>query len=173
VRVQGIELDSLFTLSENLSGHFSATWTDGKYVSYTDGPCPIERIGMATTVCDLSGRPLTALPKWALSGGGEYVHDAGFLGLDGQVYLGVEASYRSKTSGDPSASQYTVIDGYTIVNLAVGFRQAGPWEVFFWVKNLFDEEYMQNLTVQGGNSGLIVGTPNDPQLIGLTLRARY
>ena len=173
VRVQGVELDSAFTFSENLSGHFSATWMDGKYVSYTDGPCPIEQIGTATTVCDLSGRPLTALPKWALSGGGEYVHDAGFLGLDGQVYLGVEASYRSKTSGDPSASQYTVIDGYTIVNLAVGFRQAGPWEVFFWVKNLFDEEYIQNLTVQAGNSGLIVGTPNDPQLFGLTVRARY
>ncbi len=173
VRVQGIELDSVFTVSENFSGHFSATWTDGKYVSYTDGPCPIERIGTATTVCDLSGRPLTALPKWALSGGGEYVHDAGFLGLDGQVYLGAEVSYRSKTSGDPSASQYTVIDGYTIVNLAAGFRQAGPWEVFLWVKNLFDEEYMQNLTVQAGNSGLIVGTPNDPQIFGLTVRARY
>ena len=173
VRVQGVELDSAFTFNENLSGHFSATWMDGKYVSYTDGPCPIERIGTATTVCDLSGRPMTALPKWALSAGGEYAHDAGFIGLDGQVYLGVEASYRSKTSGDPSASQYTVIDGYTIVNLAVGFRQAGPWEVFFWVKNLFDEEYFQNLTVQAGNSGLIVGTPNDPELFGLTVRARY
>jgi iron complex outermembrane receptor protein len=172
VRVQGVEFDSLFVLNENVSGHFSATWTDGKYVSYADGPCPIERIGTATTVCDLSGRPLTALPKWALSLGAEYMHDAG-LGLDGQVYLGVETSYRSKTSGDPSASQYTVIDGYTIVNLAAGFRQEGPWEVFFWLKNLFDEEYILNLTVQAGNSGLIVGTPSDPQMFGVTLRARY
>lgn len=153
VRVKGVELDSLFVLNENLSGHFSATWTDGKYVSYEDGPCPIERIGTATTVCDLSGRPLTALPKWALSAGGEYVHDAGFIGLDGQVYLGLEASYRSKTSGDPSASRYTVIDGYTILNMAVGFRQAGPWEIFVWVKNLLDEHYIQNLTVQAGRPG--------------------
>ena len=173
VRVTGVELDSIFVLNENLSGHFSATWMDGKYVSYADGPCPIERIGTSTTVCDLSGRPLTALPKWALSAGGEYVHDAGFIGLDGQVYVGVEASYRGKTSGDPSASAYTVIDGYTIVNMAVGFRQAGPWEVFVWVKNLFDENYIQNLTVQAGNSGLIVGTPSDPRTIGLTVRARY
>ena len=116
VRVVGVELDSAFVLNENLSGHFNATWMDAKYVSYEDGPCPIERIGTATTVCDLSGRPLTATPKWALTAGGEYVHDAGFIGLDGQVFLGVEASYRSKTSGDPSASAYTVIDGYTIVN---------------------------------------------------------
>jgi len=173
VRVVGVELDSAFVLNENLSGHFNATWTDAKYVSYEDGPCPIERIGTATTVCDLSGRPLTATPKWALTAGGEYVHEAGFVGLDGQVFLGVEASYRSKMSGDPSASAYTVIDGYTIVNMAAGFRQAGPWEVFVWVKNLFDEEYLTNLTVQAGNSGLIVGTPNDPQTFGVTLRARY
>jgi iron complex outermembrane receptor protein len=173
VRVTGVELDSLFVPNENLSGHFSVTWMDGKYVSYADGPCPIERIGTSTTMCDLSGRPLTALPKWALSAGGEYVHDAGFIGLDGQVYFGVEAGYRSKTSGDPSASAYTVIDGYTIVNLAVGFRQAGSWEIFVWVKNLFDENYIQNLTVQAGNSGLIVGTPNDPRTIGMTLRAQY
>ena len=93
--------------------------------------------------------------------------------LNGELYLGVEASYRSKMSGDPSASAYTVIDGYTIVNLAVGYRQNGPWEAFFWVKNLFDEDYMQNLTVQAGNSGLILGTPNDPRLFGFTVRTRY
>ncbi|CAM8656817.1 iron complex outermembrane recepter protein [Sphingobium xenophagum] len=29
---------------------------------------------------------------------------------------------------------------------------------------------MQNLTVQAGNSGLIVGTPSEPRLIGVTLR---
>jgi iron complex outermembrane recepter protein len=45
--------------------------------------------------------------------------------------------------------------------------------VFVWVKNLFDENYIQNLTVQAGNSGLIVGTPSDPRTIGLTVRARY
>ena len=74
---------------------------------------------------------------------------------------------------DEASSQYTVIGGYTIVNLAAGFRQAGPWEVFVWVKNLFDENYIQNLTVQAGNSGLIVGTPSDPRMMGVTLRARY
>jgi iron complex outermembrane receptor protein len=32
---------------------------------------------------------------------------------------------------------------------------------------------MQNLTIQAGNSGLIVGTPSDPRTIGLMLRAKY
>jgi hypothetical protein len=37
-------------------------------------------------------------------------------------------------------------------------------------RNLFHKVYMQNLTVQAGNSGLIVGTPSEPRLIGVTLR---
>jgi len=32
---------------------------------------------------------------------------------------------------------------------------------------------IHNLTVQAGNSGLVVGTPSDPRTVGVTLRARY
>jgi iron complex outermembrane receptor protein len=85
----------------------------------------------------------------------------------------VEATTRSKIYGDPSDSEYTVINGYSVVNLSVGFRQAGPWEIIVWAKNLFDKNYIQNLTVQAGNSGLVVGTPSDPRTVGVTLRARY
>ena len=71
-----------------------------------------------------------------------------------------------------SDSKYTLIKGYSVVNMSVGF-QSGPWEAFFWVRNLFDQNYIQNLTVQAGNSGLVVGTPDDPRALGLTLRAHY
>ena len=67
VRVQGVEMDSNFVANENLSGHFSATYSAGKYASYKNGPCPLEQIASSTTVCDLSGRPLSGLPAWALS----------------------------------------------------------------------------------------------------------
>jgi hypothetical protein len=30
----------------------------------------------------------------------------------------------------------------------------------------------QNVTVQAGNSGLIVGTPGDPRMFGITLRGK-
>ena len=67
VRVRGAELEAALKLSQHWSGHVSSSWADGKYVSYANGPCPLELIGNATTVCDLSGRPLTALPKWVAS----------------------------------------------------------------------------------------------------------
>jgi len=80
---------------------------------------------------------------------------------------------RTRIFGDPTDSKYTVIEGYRLVNGTIGFRSDGPWEVSLWARNLFNVHYLQNVTVQAGNSGLIVGTPNDPRTYGVTLRARY
>ncbi len=94
-------------------------------------------------------------------------------GIEGHAYLQGEFQTRSKMFGEPSDSRFAVIDGYSVVNASLGFRQRGHWELAVFVRNLFDRNYMQNLTVQAGNSGLIVGTPNDPRTYGLTVRARF
>ena len=172
VRVHGVEMDASMVLGEHLSGHVSSAWTDGKYVSYRDGPCPLEKISNATTVCNLSGQPLSALPRWAGSVGGEYATPVTLSSVHGQGYLHAEMTARSAIYGDPSDSRYTLISGYGVVNLSVGIRELGPWEVFLWARNLLDKNYMQNLTVQAGNSGLIVGTPSDPRMVGVTLRGK-
>ena len=173
VRVRGVELDAAFVVNEHFNGHLSSTWSEGKYVSYKNGPCPLELTGSATTACDLSGKPLSALPKWIESIGGEFTQPLSFVSIQGQGFLQAEISSRSKTYGESSDSKYAIIDGYTVVHASVGFRQQGPWEVFFWARNLLDKNYMQNLTVQAGNSGLILGTPSDPRTYGLTVRARF
>lgn len=170
VRVQGVEMDSDFVADEHLSGHLSATYTAGKYASYKNGPCPLEAIASSTTVCDLSGRPLSGLPVWALSLGGEYSRPVALLTESGQVYLHGEYSYRSKMYGDPSDSRYTLMPGYSLLNASLGLRD-GRWDFSVWVRNLTNEHYLQNVTVQAGNSGLVVGTPGDPRMGGVTLRA--
>ena len=172
VRVKGVEVDSAFAFDEHFSGRASASFTDGKYVDYKDGPCPLEKIAASTTVCDLSGKPFSSLPKVVWSVGGQYEQNAAIFGLDGEAYLEADLTTRSKIFGDPSDSKYTVIDGYSVVNASLGFRE-GVWEVSLWAKNLFNGNYLQNVTVQAGNSGLVVGTPSDPRLVGVTLRANY
>jgi iron complex outermembrane receptor protein len=172
VRVQGVELDSNFVVDEHLSGHFSATYSAGKYASYQNGPCPLEQIANSTTVCNLSGRPLSGLPVWSLSAGGEYSYPVTLLDETGQIYLHGEYSYRSKMYGDPSDSIYTLMPGYSLLNTSLGLRD-GPWDFSFWVRNLTNEHYLQNVTVQAGNSGLVVGTPGDPRMAGVTLRANF
>ena len=173
VHVQGVELDSSFKIGEHFLAHASATYADGKYVDYKNGPCPIESIGSATTVCDLSGKGLPALPKETWTIGGDYAHTLHIGRNNGEGYVHFEITSRSEVFGDPSDSKYTVIDGYRVVNASIGFRHAGPWDFFLWGKNLLDEEYMQNLTVQAGTSGLIVGTPSDARQVGFTVRATF
>jgi len=170
VRVQGVEVDSDFVVDEHLSGHLSTTYSAGKYASYQNGPCPLELIASSTTVCDLSGRPLSGLPVWALSLGGEYSYPVALLDASGQLYLHGEYSYRSKMYGDPSDSRYTLMPGYSLINTSLGLRD-GRWDLSFWVRNLTNEHYLQNVTVQAGNSGLVAGTPGDPRMGGITLRA--
>jgi iron complex outermembrane receptor protein len=173
VEVKGIELDASFRLSSHLTGHASGAWTDGKYVSYKNGPCPLELIGSTTTVCDLSGLPITATPRSVMSIGAEYAQPARLGRLHGETFIRADATSRGRMYGDSSDSKYAVIDGYTLVNASLGFRASRHWEASVWAKNLTNRNYMQNLTIQAGNSGLVVGTPSDPRIVGVSLRARF
>jgi iron complex outermembrane receptor protein len=169
VRSRGFEFDAAFAPSENLSGYLSGSWTEGKYVSFANGPCPLERIGNSTGACDLSGKPLPGLPKFALSGGAEYRISV----AEDMAYLGVDANYRSSTYADTSDSKYLLIKGYSIVNLRAGVVTSGNWEFVAWVKNVFDTQYFQYLQAQPGNSGAIFGLLGDPRTYGLTVRIKY
>ncbi len=173
VEVKGVEVDSAFRITTHFNGYASAAWADGRYLSYKDGSCPLELVGTATTVCDLGGRPLPGTPHSVYSVGGEYVWPTRFGSKRGESYLRADGTRRSGIYGDATDSKYTLITGYTLINASVGVRVANHWELGLWVRNLFDRNYMQNLTVQAGNSGLVVGTPGDPRTWGLTLRGHW
>ena len=173
VEIQGVELDAFARPTPWLDAYANISWTDAKYADFANGPCPLELIGTSTLACDLSGKDLPGVSPWAGSIGGELHRNVDGLGQTGEAYFGADASYRSTYNADAAVSRHTEIDGYSIVNLRAGFRSRNGWEAFVFVKNAFDEDYLQLLTVQAGNSGLVLGTPGDPRTIGLTLRARY
>ena len=173
VVIQGVELDAFARPNQHVDLYANVAWTDAKYDAFTNGPCPLERIGTSTVACDLSGQDLPGVSPWAASVGGELHGRGGFLGLPGEFYGGADASYRSTYNSDASVSRYTEIEGYSILNLRGGFRADNGWEAFVWVKNALDEDYLQFVSVQSGNSGLVIGNPGDPRTVGITLRARY
>ena len=173
VEVKGVEVDAAFRITAHVAGYASAAWTDGKYVAYKDGPCPLESIGSTTTVCDLSGRPLPGTPHTAYSVGGEYAAPVPVGSHGGEWYLRADFTSRSEVYADATDSKYTLIRGYTLLNASVGLRLASRWDLALWARNLLGRDYMQNLTVQAGNSGLVVGTPGDPRTWGLTLRGHW
>lgn len=171
VTVKGFEADAIANITNTFSLRASVAYADGKYERYPAGPCPIERIGNSAASCDLSGVGLPGLPKWSSTLGADYAYPVEMLG-GGAFVLHADANIRSSQLGDPTGSQFTTIGGYTLVNGSIGYRSDNGWELAVFARNLFDRNYIQNVTVQAGNSGLILATPSDPRVIGLTFRAR-
>jgi iron complex outermembrane receptor protein len=173
VTVRGAEFDLTTRSIGGFTGYANLAYTKGKYDSFRNGPCPLERVGASTAACDLSGKELPGVSKWAGSIGGEYRQQAALGRLSGEAYAGIDASFRSAYFADATASIYTRLKGSQLVNLRTGFQSDSGWEAFVSVKNALNEKYIQNITVVSGNSGLVVGTPGDARTLSVTLRARY
>jgi len=167
VRVQGVEADAGLRLAPGLNLRASLAYADGVYADYPAGPCPIELQTAATTACNLTGKPLVGLSRWAESLSLDYTLPAG----PGEVVFHADSAWRSRYNGDPTISAYTWIEGYNLTNASLGWRSRHGWEVDVFARNLLGANYIQNLTIQAGNSGLILGTPSDPRMVGVTFRA--
>ena len=162
VRVRGAEFDGSARVNAGLSLYGAAAYTDGKYVSFTDAPPPLEDTG-GPQFEDISGSMLPGISKWALSLGGESGRRGLLFRQPGQFFGAVDASYRSSFSSSATYSRYLVVDGYSLLNARVGFRAADGWTLSVWSRNLLNKDYFDLLTAAPGNTGLIVGQPGDPQ----------
>ena len=172
VVVKGVEVDATARVARTLSLRASGEYARGRYADYPAGPCPLEFQTASTTACNLTGRRLSGLPRWAGTIGADYAPPVTVAGHAGAIVLHADSSWRGGYYGDPSLSRYTWIDGYNITNASLGFRSDRGWEVALFARNLFASNYIQNVTIQAGNSGLILGTPSDPRTYGMTLRIR-
>jgi iron complex outermembrane receptor protein len=167
--VQGVEVDFTALLRSGLLLRAAAAFADGRNIDYREGPCPLELQTAATLACDLGGKPLPGLSRWSGTLGLDYTRRLG----RGELVLHADTSLRSRHNNDTSASQYTWIAGYGVTNASLGYRAATGWELAVFVRNLFNADYLTALTIQTGNSGLILGQPSDPRLLGFTLRQRW
>ncbi|GLV27974.1 TonB-dependent receptor [Sphingobium sp. TomTYG75] len=192
VRSQGIEADFKVVASDRFTAYANAAYTHAKYKKFTNAPCPPELSGgpsqpsgatpdysqpgvpgaPSPRQCDISGQDLPGVSKWAFSYGAEYNIPVTLLAKEGQVYLGVDGNYRSHWNSNASPSRYTEVKGYALTNFRAGFRGEG-FDVFGWVRNAFDVNYIENLQVAPGNTGLIAGQPGDPRTWGGTIKFSF
>jgi iron complex outermembrane receptor protein len=187
VRTQGFESEFSIRPSERFSAYANASYVDAKYVEFTGAPCAPERSGGGSGTplaapgtpgnspasCDISGDPLAGVSKWTVSFGAEANLPAKLLGEDGQVYLGYDGNLRTRFSSNPSPSAYTWIKGYSLSNFRLGFRSDRNFDVFLWVRNAFNQNYFELLSVAPGSTGLIAGQPGDPRTWGGTLKFTF
>jgi iron complex outermembrane recepter protein len=169
VTVKGFEADVIAQVMRGLQLRGSAAYADGKYADYPAGPCPLEAQTSATAACKLTGQRLSGLPLWSMTIGGDYALP---VTSSGALVLHADSGFKSGYYGDPSLSKFTFIEAYNVTNASVGYRSDKGWEIAVFARNLFQSNYIQNLTIQAGNSGLILGSPSDPRVVGFTFRAR-
>lgn len=169
VTVKGFEIDATAQITPRLHLRASTAFADGRYADYPAGPCPLEQQTSATAACNLTGQRLVGLSRWSTTIGADYTVP---VGQGVSLALHSDTSFRSRYNGDAALSRFTVIDGYSITNASIALRSAKGWEVALFVRNLFGADYIQNVTIQAGNSGLILGNPSDPRVVGVTFRSR-
>jgi iron complex outermembrane receptor protein len=187
-RSRGVELDSSARPLRSLNVYLNGAITDATYVDFPNAPCPPELSGGTTASaahppsppgtpggyspasCNISGQWLPGVSRWAFSYGLEYSLPLGEFARGVAGYIGFDGSYRSRFSSNPSRSIYTDVAGYELANFRAGVRTVNGWDIYVWVRNAFNTDYLQFLSTQSGNTGLIVGAPGDPRTYGVTVR---
>lgn len=175
VNVKGAELDASYQVSRNFSFYASGAYTDAKYVKFTNAPLPLEQTGLqvnGTSIYfkDISGSQLPGVSKWTTSAGGEFSTDAKFISENTKFFVGVDDYFRSRFSSSPTPSQYLNIAGYTLVNARLGYRAIKGFSAYIWSRNLFNQNYFEQLLPATGNAGQYAGVLGDQRTFGITLR---
>ncbi|MEI8084917.1 MAG: TonB-dependent receptor [Paludibacter sp.] len=176
VNVKGAELDGDIKINKHVSFYGSLAYTDGKYVTFTNAPLPLEETGLkdanAKSVYfkDISGGQLPGISKVAGSIGGEYATSGKLLGKSGQFYIASDVYYRSSFSSSPSPSAYLNVEGYELLNARLGFRATDGVSITLWGRNILNKNYFEQLLPGAGNSGQYAAVLGDPRTYGVTVK---
>lgn len=171
VRSRGVEGDLAFQASDNLSFTASASYTDAKYVEYKNAPQAVENLNLGG-IQDLSGKPLSGVPKFSYSLGADANAPLGELGgRELSVYAHADYAHRSSFNTSATNSTWAQVPGFGIANARIGFKtDDGLWDLSVWARNLFDQNYFLNLTA--ANTGVVTAQVGEPRTFGVTLRTR-
>lgn len=169
VRVQGVEFEGSYRFKKILSVSGALSYSDARYISFTNAPPPLEETG-GETFKDISGGELPGVSKWAGSLIVESALDGKLLSQGGEYFIGFDSFYRSSFSSSPSPSRYLNIDGYKLLNGRFGFRAKEGITIFLWSRNLLNKNYFEQLLPGAGNAGHYAGVLGDQRTWGLTIR---
>ncbi|QSA97382.1 TonB-dependent receptor plug domain-containing protein [Methylococcus sp. EFPC2] len=160
VQVKGLELDASYTGLPFTTIRFAGAYNDARYEDFKFSAKPAELGGTAVPYYDVSGRTLPGAAKFTFNLFAEYARP---IFDDNEVHANVNYNYTSSYNPDISLSRYTVVDGYGLTDVAVGFgRRDKLFDVNLIVRNLFDTNY-GNLSVWNSYK------PSIPRWIGVTV----
>ncbi|WP_156747723.1 outer membrane beta-barrel protein, partial [Methylosinus sp. 3S-1] len=174
---KGFELDLRAKPFEGFDTFASFVYDDARYADFKNGVCPPE---LSFPSCDMTGKRLALVPKFAFSAGAEYAWKVGTIApISSSVplvaYVGTDVSYQSSTYSTPDNSAYAVVSPYALLNFHLGVKlEDDSYDLQGWVKNALNHRYWQALWASWDlGSGEIGGQPGEPLFAGITLRAKF
>jgi outer membrane receptor protein involved in Fe transport len=150
VQSKGVEIDSKWLLSKNLTLRFAGAYTDAKYIDFKNSPLPADwQIVSGTPLAahpfqDLSGRQLPGAAKWTYNLGADYHHPLTLFRTEKDFHANLNVAYSSAFNSDQALSQYAWIGSSYITDLSVGLatlnQSSSQFDVSLLVKNLFNDQ---------------------------------
>jgi iron complex outermembrane receptor protein len=166
VSTQGVELDFLAQVTENLRLTGGVAYVDASIDDYPAGQCSGGQVFRQENGCistnslqDLSGGDLPFSPDWKGNLAASYT-----LILDGPFNLVFKGMVRAQDEIQYSLSQdvNTIEDGYAIYDASVVFQDhSDRWTATVFVKNIADKFYASSIQ------------PNNPNLLPNGYNHRY
>lgn len=176
----GAELEAVIRPTAGLTFNTSLAYTDARYPE----DCAADTD--ALSVRNLCGFSLTNAPEIVAIVGGNYdipLTAAIDLFLNGQLRMvsdsrtstqGREVPMSAAMLGATPLLPFDIQDGYAMVNLRAGIKQAdGGWGIEAWVTNLTDEVVRGttfNTALRAGSRSAFAG---EPRMYGVTVRGEF
>ena len=161
----GIELETSYKATSNLTFHAGLTYNEAEYADQV-----IDSNGVVQT--NLAGQQLTNAPELSFSGSGSYEFELPNSNLAARAHLDFRWTDETNTGSDLDPEK--IQDSYFVVNGRVGIGALDDrWRLDLWAHNLFDEEYFQVIIDSPIQTGSFTAFLAEPRTWGVTLSGRF
>ena len=163
----GVEIDVLWSLTDNLDWFIAGTFLDPTYDDYQNAP------GVGGPV-DLSGTKVPGVSETSINTWARYSFD---LGATMSGFVRAEYYYESEVQVISNVPESVAARKVSMVNASAGLQWDNGFEVMLWGRNLTDDEFLQSAfptTFQNlADPFSYSGYPNQPRTWGITLRKYF
>jgi iron complex outermembrane receptor protein len=133
-KINGFELESKLSVSENITIDFAASWLDAIYGNFID-----------SDGSDYSGNHLSRSPEYTAFGGLDYTLPLNLDRID-ELRLRAELYWSYDVYFRPSNNEEDKQDGYSVVNMYASlYGGESRYHIGAFVKNVTDEEYLESV----------------------------
>jgi outer membrane receptor protein involved in Fe transport len=165
-RINGVELEIIYTPVHGLTLHGGATYIDSKVQKFSG-------INNNRITDDYAGSALPFSPKWYLVGDINYEFA---INDNLHAFLGANALYNSKANStlianDSNLAELSRIKAFTTVDLRAGIKAADDrWAFSIWGRNITNSYYWSNQFV---TQDVVVRYAAKPVTYGATLKFNF